>query len=418
MSKQEELKVDKARVVLVGFAKEKDKYSFIKALANELGTTFEEANELADEVPVEIIQPLPIQAAENFADRLRAAGAEVEVVPLSRELGGGRTCYRHPHKIAMAKCKVCGRLVCSICLLETKGKFFCEDHFRIFQIKRAVKFFGSIAAVILLSLIWIFYQDTLTKLVGRMLPVSKQRVALIMFSNSSTEQMTKIYTSLVRSPSPNSYQEGDVHGIKDINGWFQKQYETFHPDNGLDVIELDLYGLFEFPDMPPAFGQVSDYKTLKSYFKTLAKENDLSLRAYDYYVFIYLVKNSTEPSDFMEKIGIYQRNMGMLLFPMEKTWSNDYYIMALANLLARMMGASMKLDDQGFPIFPTGYAEPHLTDLYPQPSTELMGCYIPEKRFTIKRINSLDQVVIGAQTAYELGWVSKGMVKKAYSGLQ
>ena len=107
-----------------------------------------------------------------------------------------------------------------------------------------------------------------------------------------------------------------------------------------------------------------------------------------------------------------------MIYPLNRLWSKDYYVMALANLLARMMGAKPRLDENGFPVFPQGYADPLLKKRYPQHSAELMGAYIPEKKFTIKRINSLDQAVIGPLTAYELGWISKRYAKKTYAGFQ
>lgn len=416
MSKNEPLNVEKARIVLVAFDKEKDRYSVAKALAKELSCSFEEASEIIKEVPVELMQPLPIEAAENLAERLRPHGAEIEIVPLSRDLGGGRTCYRHPHKLAMAKCKVCGKLLCNVCLLETKGKFYCTDHFARFKFWRVAKYGLITLAVILMTVIWILFQDNILRLMRNHMPVSTQRVALVVFTNKAEAKASLFFNDLMRASVGTKYKEGDEHSLKDLDGWFQLQFMELTGDKKADIIDLDIYGMFEASSPPPGFGLNNASKEdIKEYVKHLTERNKFHLSAYDYYLFIYLIKKTPVDLDFMEQLNVFEGKFGIYLYPMERTWSNDYYIMGLGHMLARMMGATVKLDDKGYPLFPEGYGQPSLEPKYPQPYAELMGCYLPVKRFSLERVTSLDQAVIGPKTANELGWVSRSFVRKAYS---
>jgi hypothetical protein len=419
MSKDKELLVEKARVVLVGFKKDKDRHHGAKALAEQLGMTYEEASEMAEQVPVEIMQPLPMEAAENLAGRLLASGALVEVVPLSRELGGGRTCYRHPHKLAMAKCKVCGKLLCNLCLIESKGKLFCEEHYKRFKFKIWFKLVAVLVIFVSSFLSWYLFDAQIMQLVRRLMPLSTQRVALVVFTVNPNKKTAEFYTNLMRSGSEPEYRQGDDHNLAAIDGWFQKQYNDITNLNDTDVFDVDVYGLFDTEVPPPIFEFVnSSPQSIRGYVQALARNNNYALTAYDFYLFIYLTNESPVEMDFVEKLGIYDGKYGIFVYPLKQIWSNDYYVMALANLLARMTGANPHLDDKGFPFFPTGYAQPGIDPLYPQPNAELMAGYIPTARYSISRPYTLDDVTIGAQTAYELGWVSRGFVRKAYSDLK
>jgi len=119
----------------------------------------------------------------------------------------------------------------------------------------------------------------------------------------------------------------------------------------------------------------------------------------------------------MEQLGSFHDNVAFVKIPIAGVQSNDYYVMTLAYYIARLMGASSHLDDHGYPLFPQGYANPEKKPLYPQENAELTGCYIPFKPFEIRRITTLDQVYLGAQTAYEIGWISKGQRDGQYQNV-
>lgn len=56
------------------------------------------------------------------------------------------------------------------------------------------------------------------------------------------------------------------------------------------------------------------------------------------------------------------------------------------------------------PVFPEGYAEPDRRPLYPQTLAEIMGGRIPRSDTEAEMPDSLREVVIGAETAAEIGW--------------
>ena len=71
------------------------------------------------------------------------------------------------------------------------------------------------------------------------------------------------------------------------------------------------------------------------------------------------------------------------------------------------VGASDKYDPKsGLPIYPAGYAEPKLKPRYPQSKAEIMGGRIPLSQKDAQIPRSLKQVLVGQQTAIEIGWIS------------
>ena len=140
----------------------------------------------------------------------------------------------------------------------------------------------------------------------------------------------------------------------------------------------------------------------------------LDLKAYDAIIFIELVEDTGVKNDFMEYLGVTCDNIGYIKIPIAGEHSNDYYVMTIAHYLARIMGAGLKLDQHGFPTFPTGYAEPNTSQRFPQTKAELMGCYVPTGNFNVQRINTLDDAIIGPHTAYEMGWISHSSMETAY----
>jgi len=79
----------------------------------------------------------------------------------------------------------------------------------------------------------------------------------------------------------------------------------------------------------------------------------------------------------------------------------------IAHEVMHTVGASDKYDPKsGLPIYPAGYAEPKLQPRYPQSKAEIMGGRIPLSQKGAQIPRSLKQVVVGQQTAIEIGWLT------------
>ena len=76
----------------------------------------------------------------------------------------------------------------------------------------------------------------------------------------------------------------------------------------------------------------------------------------------------------------------------------------IAHELLHTLGATDKYDAHGQPLYPIGYADTYLQPLHPQVKAELMAGRIPISATRSEMPRTLDDTVIGYQTAAEIGW--------------
>lgn len=73
--------------------------------------------------------------------------------------------------------------------------------------------------------------------------------------------------------------------------------------------------------------------------------------------------------------------------------------------LLHTLGATDKYDlASNQPLYPAGYAEPEITPLYPQEFAEIMGGRIPVSENGSVAPRTLEAVLVGPETAREIGW--------------
>ena len=79
----------------------------------------------------------------------------------------------------------------------------------------------------------------------------------------------------------------------------------------------------------------------------------------------------------------------------------------IAHEIMHTVGAKDKYDSSSsLPVYPDGYAEPNLKPRYPQLKAEIMGGRIPLGPNDAQIPRSLKQVIVGQQTAIEIGWLT------------
>ena len=77
----------------------------------------------------------------------------------------------------------------------------------------------------------------------------------------------------------------------------------------------------------------------------------------------------------------------------------------IAHELLHTVGATDKYAADSEPVFPTGYADPAQSPLYPQTKAEIMAVRIPLSTNTSRMATNLNECVIGEQTAREINWL-------------
>lgn len=103
-------------------------------------------------------------------------------------------------------------------------------------------------------------------------------------------------------------------------------------------------------------------------------------------------------------VGLQKGLIGVAnLFAIDRMTTDNNIV--ITHELLHTLGASDKYDyASNQPIYPVGYAEPELWPLYPQEFAEIMGGRIPLSESTSAAAQGLDMVLVGPQTADEIGW--------------
>lgn len=77
----------------------------------------------------------------------------------------------------------------------------------------------------------------------------------------------------------------------------------------------------------------------------------------------------------------------------------------IAHELLHTVGATDKYDENSEPVYPEGYADPSRVPLFPQSRAEIMTGRIPLTTSTSQMADSLNDCIIGRNTAQEINWI-------------
>ncbi len=103
-------------------------------------------------------------------------------------------------------------------------------------------------------------------------------------------------------------------------------------------------------------------------------------------------------------VGLQKGLIGMAkLFAVPHMTAENNII--ITHELLHTLGATDKYDfSNNQPVYPAGYAEPESAPLYPQQFAEIMGGRIPVSQDTSLAPQTLEAVLVGPETAREIGW--------------
>jgi hypothetical protein len=108
-----------------------------------------------------------------------------------------------------------------------------------------------------------------------------------------------------------------------------------------------------------------------------------------------------------DSAGLAKGQIGVANLFATRRMSGSNLVVSTHELL-HTLGATDKYDLQtGLPRFPEGYADPELNPPLPQQMAEIMAGRIPVDATHTNIPESLDDTLIGPQTAREIGWIKK-----------
>ncbi len=198
-----------------------------------------------------------------------------------------------------------------------------------------------------------------------------------------------------------------------VQDFFADEYERYHPGDRPRV-ELHLIGPYEVtlepPDLhdPDASTWQLTWRAMRyyRYFEQLGEDLGVDFDAYHVRaVAIFEPGYRYEQIEAMS-LASSRRRFGVVRFNLNHL-DPEYSGLTLLHELAHAFGASDKYDPDLYQaVWPHGFAEPDRSPVYPQRYAELMAGDIPIAAGSEREIESLDQVRVGIQTAYEMGWIS------------
>jgi len=132
-----------------------------------------------------------------------------------------------------------------------------------------------------------------------------------------------------------------------------------------------------------------------------ALKSDSGMRRIDVFV---LYHEATKGRRLQHSLGLDKGLVAVVhaFAAIEQDQQNNIVI---AHEFLHTVGATDKYDADNNAIFPVGYADPEQSPLYPQTKAEIMVGRVPQSPTNMRMADSLDECVIGEQTAKEILWL-------------
>jgi hypothetical protein len=164
-------------------------------------------------------------------------------------------------------------------------------------------------------------------------------------------------------------------------------------------------------DLPPPVPELFDTAaialwSLKMRWWAWMKDWEDELVSADIQMFI-LYRGVSGNGEAGISVGMRKGRYGLV-----KAFARDYMessnMIVFTHEMLHVLGATDKyVLSNGEPIYPHGYADPGKRPLFPQTEAEIMGVRIPVNSFSSVMPDSLEECVIGRQTAEEIGFLAR-----------
>lgn len=197
------------------------------------------------------------------------------------------------------------------------------------------------------------------------------------------------------------------HRVHELERRLASEYKR-HEGREFTPFLLDVTGPVDAERAPPnteepgTLGLLRDTCARFFWTRDVDARADITRTGYD--ARIYLVMRRAErglafvegESEYGGRVGIAQADIDPEMI--------DFALFVATHELLHTLGASDKYDAAGRALYPTGFAEPERSPLYPQPGAEIMARNRPLSPGTERPPNTLDELFVGDATAREIGW--------------
>ncbi len=161
----------------------------------------------------------------------------------------------------------------------------------------------------------------------------------------------------------------------------------------------------EIPPAPPQHSSALDVMLWSLKFRWFAWNNSPQAPVKPDIRLYLLYHNPATSPRLAHSTALEKGRVGRVNLFGEASYSKQNLVIAAHELLHTLTATDHYDLSTGRPMYPDGYAEPDKQPRYPQDFAELMGGYVPMNETKNEIPKSLDQTLIGAKTAHEIGWL-------------
>ena len=351
-----------------------------------LGLDARAAERLWHALPIQMVLiRLDREELDHFNHHLERAGVEAEFVVQQK---GGRGCALHHRVVADEPCPACGELkACTLCLkAEAWGR--CPSCSAKARNRRGLLRFLLGAGVLAMLAVFVALTVQERRIAGW---TGSLRVAVLPILADNTADVR----SFVRE-----------FEVEDVEGFLEREAERY----GIEVSPVLSIGVGRaLPlSIPPAFPDVGASWTDRAFWAGsllnlwIRNRAKAGLGTADVRV-LALFRTAARRSSPRAP----RAHAGAHIAVVELSADEDAFAandIALAQGILAALGARMKVDEDGEPLFPAGYAFPNRRPPLPQFRAEIMAGRIPLTEETSVLPSSIDDCVVGKVTASEIGW--------------
>lgn len=391
-------KIVKAKLVLLEVAEEK-REAVIEVLRSELGIEAKDATKILDNLPKEILSSIPFEAAELVASSFIQAGARVDVVAET-----GRFCDFHPHKLAKAKCKRCGKYICELDILQANRKLLCPECYEKARFRNRLLALVGLLIIILGAIAYAALAPYVKKVSQKFQTQHTKTLAFVVFANGSDLEKVEVFNRIA-TPDVAEHAESIYAIPKLLSSEF-----TRHTGMSFDVVSASVLGVFMVsPDSSPPSGL--SFSEFKKYLNSILSAERIKEENYELFVFVFLCKSKDLfGSGYHDAVNVVD-NFALVYFPCDKPDKEGFYLATTAWAAAQLLGAKPKVPASSADIaadFASLKRGENQLETFAEISyglkLDFSGRFAP--------VSSLSEVRVGPRTAREMGWVEKPANKK------
>lgn len=205
-----------------------------------------------------------------------------------------------------------------------------------------------------------------------------------------------------------------------LEAWFAQEYCRFQSPAAASPIKFDVKGPFKMTQSapPPPAGATSlidryrqSSEFLSFYDQLQSKHNILGTNIV--YVTFYPTANISFYKS-VHSVADRRSHRGFVFAPID-TKSANLVLINVAHETLHLFGATDKYQGQHCK-FPEGFYDPHKSPRYPQDFAEVMAQGIPQSPEKEEIVQFFDDMRLGVDTAWEIGWIKQERRDLYYKG--